>query len=85
MFSREENYLIGADGKRTLANSSELLVENATPSNIKPHQFPRVLGRNVVFDYRLNDYSKNGWEVRPLYYEVRDNQGLEKVPARFLH
>jgi hypothetical protein len=79
--SREEIYLNDPNGKRRMASSSELLVESVATSDVEPERVPKIPGRNVVYDYRMNDFSQFGWSGHPKYYNVQDGKGLEKVPT----
>jgi len=72
--------IVDPDGKQNLASLSELVVTNISPLTRKPAQIPKIAGRNVVYDYRLNDFTTTSWGGRPIQYNAVDGKGLEKIP-----
>jgi RNA polymerase sigma factor (sigma-70 family) len=73
-------YLVDSNGSQKLVSFSELVVDSAVPSNINPIKIPKIQGRNVIRDYRLNDFSNVGWFPKSKQYDVLDGKSLEKMP-----
>lgn len=69
--------IVDPDGNRKVASFSELVVTNISPLSRKPVPTPKIAGRNVVYDYRLNDFSGSSWNDRPKRYDTFDGKGLE--------
>ena len=69
------------DGNRKLVSFSELVIHSIRPLTRPPTQIPKIQGRNVVYDYRLSDFSKSGWSSTSVRYNTFNGEGLEKVPA----
>jgi RNA polymerase sigma factor (sigma-70 family) len=74
-------YLVDSNGNQKLTSFSELVVDSADPSNVNPIKIPKIQGRNVIQDYRLNDFSNLGWFPKSKQYDVLDGKGLEQMPT----
>jgi RNA polymerase sigma factor (sigma-70 family) len=73
-------YLVDSIGNRKLASFSELVVDSIAPSGEIPIQIPKIQGRNAVYDFRSNDFSKVGWFPKSRQYDIFDGKDLEKMP-----
>ncbi len=79
--SQMATYRVDKQDKRRLTSFSELVISSIKPLDVEPRQIPRILGRTVVFDYRLCDFLSATGNQQPMQYEVKDSQGLENVPT----
>ncbi len=75
-------YLVDANGDKTVANVSQLVINQVLPLTHNPQDIPQVPGRNVIYDYRLCDFSTLGGESQAKQYNIRDGKGLDKMPMR---
>ena len=73
--------LVDMDGNRKVTSYSELVIDSVVPSFKQPEIYPKILGRNVVYDYRLCDFLKSGGASTMKRYDVQDSKGLDKIPA----
>jgi RNA polymerase sigma factor (sigma-70 family) len=76
--SQMTTYIITSNGDWKTATFSDLIVDRVMPLKENLVLVPKILGRNVVYDYRLCDFSKLDGLTAMKYYNLQDGDGLEK-------